>query len=146
MEGKIVKIKNYYPVTVLSGVYVDGTNKTLKTMLENGELKGPKGETGPQGLQGLKGDTGLTGPKGEPGATGPQGPTGPKGEPGATGPAGSGSTVFNKIIIKNEPGFDNTGNHQDWGLYKCIVSNNIANIVDNSKGAAIFSNNLNSYD
>ena len=91
MEGKIIKIKNYYPVTVLSGVYVDGTNKTLKTMLENGELKGPKGEIGPQGPQGIKGDTGLTGPKGEPGATGPQGPAGPqglKGEPGATGPQG----------------------------------------------------------
>ena len=88
MEGKIVKIKNYYPVTVLSGVYVDGTNKTLKNMLDNGELKGPKGETGTQGPQGLKGDTGLTGPKGDKGDPGPAGPAGPKGETGPQGPQG----------------------------------------------------------
>ena len=69
-------------------------------------LKGPIGETGPQGIQGPqgergpagadgavgpqgpKGDTGLQGPQGETGATGPQGERGPKGEQGIQGPAG----------------------------------------------------------
>ena len=41
-----------------------------------GNLKGPKGDTGPQG------------PQGEKGATGAQGPQGPKGDTGATGPQG----------------------------------------------------------
>lgn len=45
-------------------------------------IKGPQGETGPQGA---KGDTGAQGPKGD---TGPQGPQGEKGEKGDTGPQG----------------------------------------------------------
>ena len=47
-----------------------------------GNVKGPKGDTGPQGEPGPKGDTG---PQGEPGE---QGPAGPQGEPGPEGPAG----------------------------------------------------------
>ena len=41
--------------------------------------KGPKGDTGPQGPQGLKGDTGAQGLKGDKGDTGPQGEKGDKG-------------------------------------------------------------------
>lgn len=44
-----------------------------------GNVKGPKGDTGatgPQGVQGPKGDTGATGPQVATGATGPQGPVG----------------------------------------------------------------------
>ena len=44
-----------------------------------GNVKGPKGDTGatgPQGVQGPKGDTGATGPQGATGATGAQGPGG----------------------------------------------------------------------
>ena len=64
------------------------------------ELRGEKGDTGPQGEQGPKGDTGDTGPqgpqgiKGATGETGPQGPQGvqgeqgPKGDKGATGETG----------------------------------------------------------
>lgn len=61
------------------------------------ELRGEKGDTGPQGEQGPKGDTGDTGPqglKGDTGETGPQGPQGvqgkqgPQGEQGIQGPAG----------------------------------------------------------
>ena len=64
------------------------------------ELRGEKGDTGPQGEQGPKGDTGDTGPqgpqgiKGATGETGPQGPQGvqgeqgPQGEQGIQGPAG----------------------------------------------------------
>jgi hypothetical protein len=60
-------------------------------------VTGPKGDTGPQGLQGIpgvagpKGDTGSQGPQGIPGVTGPKGDTGPQGPqgiPGVTGPVG----------------------------------------------------------
>ena len=52
-------------------------SETLETKLANGELKGEKGDTGPQGEQGTKGDTG------------PQGEQGPKGDTGIQGPQGS---------------------------------------------------------
>ena len=58
------------------------------------ELRGEKGDTGPQGEQGPKGDTGDTGPqgpqglKGDTGETGPQGPQGVQGKQGIQGPAG----------------------------------------------------------
>lgn len=51
-------------------------------------LKGPKGDTGPQGAKGDKGDPGIQGPKGEPGEPGETGPQGPKGDKGEQGPAG----------------------------------------------------------
>lgn len=60
----------------------------LETKLANGELKGEKGDTGPQGEQGPKGDTGPQGeqgPKGDAGIQGPQGVPGPKGEKGEQG-------------------------------------------------------------
>ena len=78
-------------------------SKMLETKLANGELKGekgdkgpqgeqgPKGDTGPQGEQGPKGDTGIQGPQGEQGPkgdTGPQGEQGPKGDTGIQGPQG----------------------------------------------------------
>lgn len=88
MNGKIKKFKDVYPVTVLSAVYVDGTNKTLKKMLDSGELRGPQGATGPAGPTGAKGETGAAGPAGDRGPTGPQGPQGLKGETGSQGPAG----------------------------------------------------------
>ncbi len=62
-----------------------------------GVLVACKGETGPQGEQGIQGETGATGPQGEKGeqgetgATGPQGPQGEQGiqgETGAQGPQG----------------------------------------------------------
>jgi len=52
---------------------------------------GPQGATGPQGPQGLTGATGATGPQGDTGATGAQGPQGIQGDTGpqgATGPQG----------------------------------------------------------
>lgn len=88
MNGKIKKFKDVYPVTVLSAVYVDGTNKTLKKMLDSGELRGPQGATGPAGPTGAKGETGSQGPQGLKGDPGPQGPQGLKGETGAAGPMG----------------------------------------------------------
>ena len=56
--------------------------------VNQGQLQGPKGDTGPQGIpgpEGPKGDTGDTGPqgaKGETGAQGPAGQTGPQGPHG----------------------------------------------------------------
>ena len=65
-----------------------------------GQLEGPRGETGPQGEigpqgpQGEKGEVGPQGPQGETGPqgiqgeVGPQGPQGPKGDTGPQGPQG----------------------------------------------------------
>lgn len=39
-------------------------SEMLETKLANGELKGEKGDTGPQGEQGPKGDAGIQGPQG----------------------------------------------------------------------------------
>jgi hypothetical protein len=64
-------------------------SETLETKLANGELKGEKGDTGPQGEQGTKGDTGPQGEQGPKGDTGPQGEQGPKGDTGIQGPQGS---------------------------------------------------------
>ena len=49
-------------------------------------ISGPKGDTGPQGPQGLKGETGAQGPQGP---AGPQGLQGPKGDAGPQGPKGN---------------------------------------------------------
>lgn len=60
-------------------------SEMLETKLANGELKGEKGDTGPQGEQGPKGDAGPQGEQGPKGDTGIQGPQGEKGEQGAPG-------------------------------------------------------------
>ena len=55
---------------------------------DGGNIKGPKGDIGPQGP---KGDIGQQGPKGEQGDIGPEGPQGiqgPKGDTGEQGPQG----------------------------------------------------------
>lgn len=51
-------------------------------------LKGEKGDTGPQGEQGIQGTTGPQGEKGAQGEIGPQGPQGPQGEQGIQGATG----------------------------------------------------------
>lgn len=57
-------------------------------------VQGPVGPAGPQGIQGnrgpqgIKGDQGIQGPPGEKGDTGPQGEQGPQGEPGPQGEQG----------------------------------------------------------
>ena len=48
-------------------------------------MKGPKGDTGAQGLKGDKGDTGAQGLKGDKGDTGPAGQKGDKGDKGDPG-------------------------------------------------------------
>ena len=56
-----------------------------------GAVKGPKGDIGPQGPEGLQGPVGPKGEKGDVGVEGPVGPKGEKGDQGlvgATGPKG----------------------------------------------------------
>ena len=53
-----------------------------------GQIQGPQGPTGQQGLQGPQGPTGEQGPQGETGPTGPQGLQGIQGPTGAEGPTG----------------------------------------------------------
>lgn len=78
---------------------------TFQDKYNSGELKGDTGPQGPQGIQGAtgpKGDTGATGPKGETGATGSVGPQGPIGPQGEQGPAGANGTngVDGKTPVK----------------------------------------------
>jgi hypothetical protein len=59
--------------------------------VDGGQIVGPQGPAGPQGIQGDIGPTGpqgIQGPQGNVGATGAQGPQGVKGDTGATGAAG----------------------------------------------------------
>ena len=78
VDGEAYIISGYLYVWVTSWVNV-------------GQIKGPKGDTGLQGIQGVKGDTGLQGDQGPKGDTGLQGIQGPKGDTGADG-AGIGTT------------------------------------------------------
>ena len=76
-------------------------------------IQAPRGETGPQGIQGEqgpKGDTGATGPQGEQGIqgeTGPQGPQGEQGIQGEQGPQGpkgeDGTTYYTWIKYADTP-------------------------------------------
>ena len=75
--------------------FADG--QSFQAKLDDGTLKGDKGDTGEQGPKGDKGDTGEQGPqgiqgeqgpKGDKGDTGEQGPKGEKGDAGEQGPQG----------------------------------------------------------
>lgn len=66
--------------------------------VDQGQLQGPKGDTGPQGIpgpEGPKGDTGDTGPQGAKGETGAQGPAGQTGPQGPQGQKGDKGDPFN---------------------------------------------------
>lgn len=61
----------------------------------------PRGEPGPQGIQGPQGDPGPQGeqgPKGDPGPQGEQGPQGPQGEKGEKGDPGTGGEIADGSI------------------------------------------------
>ena len=76
-QGDMYNVGAVAPFTIY--MWDDGENDWVS----QGQLQGPKGDTGPQGP---KGDTGDTGPQGE---TGPKGEQGPKGDTGDQGPAGA---------------------------------------------------------
>lgn len=93
-ENRITSTSDYSALTSETVKSQEATKRAndisdmLETKLANGELKGEKGDTGPQGEQGPKGDTGPhgeQGPKGDTGIQGPQGVPGPKGEKGEQG-------------------------------------------------------------
>lgn len=63
------------PGAVTGGKIKNGTLTSAK-FAPGQLLTGPKGDTGPQGLQGPKGDTGAQGAKGDPGPQGPKGDSG----------------------------------------------------------------------
>lgn len=101
-ENEVQKVKDELIAAGASGAY-DGatftpsvddagnlswTNNKGKENPATKNIKGPKGDTGPQGPKGETGATGPQGPKGETGATGETGPQGPKGDPGGTGATG----------------------------------------------------------
>jgi len=59
--------------------------------IDAGQLQGPQGPAGPQGIPGVQGpagNDGATGSQGPAGADGAAGPAGPKGDTGAAGPTG----------------------------------------------------------
>ncbi|MGB1040545.1 MAG: tail fiber domain-containing protein [Flavobacteriales bacterium] len=103
----------YGPKTALGW----GTATNLKGPKGDSGMQGPQGIAGPIGTQGPKGDTGTTGPQGIAGTVGPQGPkgdtglqgtqgpqgiAGPKGDSGARGPQGiAGSAGVNGKTIHN---------------------------------------------
>lgn len=90
-ENRITSTSDYSALTSETVKSQEATKRandiseTLETKLANGELKGEKGDTGPQGKQGPKGDTGPQGEQGPKGDAGIQGPQGEKGEQGAPG-------------------------------------------------------------
>ena len=69
-------------------IYMWDATSGSGSWVHQGQIQGPKGDTGAQGVQGPEGPKGDTGPKGETGETGAQGPQGPKGDAGLTGPQG----------------------------------------------------------
>lgn len=68
-------------------LFTDGQNFQQK--LDNGSLRGPKGDKGDTGLQGPVGVAGPKGEDGKPGAIGPIGPAGAKGDIGPQGEKGT---------------------------------------------------------
>lgn len=86
-QGDMYNVGAAAPYTI----YMWDTTNDPPGWVSQGQLQGPKGDTGEPGPQGPKGDTGAQGPKGDPGEqgpAGPEGPQGPAGEDGAPGPQG----------------------------------------------------------
>ena len=78
----------YRPTVSEAGVLTWTPSKADMPTIAAANIKGPAGETGPEGPKGDKGETGPQGEKGDTGTIGPQGPEGPQGIQGETGPAG----------------------------------------------------------
>lgn len=95
LTSEDLKIKQNYTANDIA--FSDG--ETFQEKYDNGELTGPQGEKGDQGIQGQIGPQGIQGEKGDKGDTGEQGP---KGETGATGPQGPSGTSVNVIRATDE--------------------------------------------
>jgi hypothetical protein len=101
-----------YEVALAEGFV--GTEDEWLASLEGPQgAQGPKGDTGPQGIQGAtgpKGDVGATGTQGATGPKGDTGPQGPKGDTGAMGPAGADGTGAGTVTAVNTVAPDANGN------------------------------------
>lgn len=78
----VEELKQAHPTGALGDAYMVGTHLYSwngSEWQDVGELKGPQGDTGPQGPAGKDGATGPTGPAGKDGATGPAGKDGAAG-------------------------------------------------------------------
>lgn len=87
--GGNVDLSNYVTKEVGNAnqiTFSDG--QTFQSKLDEGLLKGDKGDKGERGIQGEVGPAGEQGPKGDPGEQGPQGEVGPKGDKGDKGDQG----------------------------------------------------------
>ena len=86
--NNLEELQSSHPTGVNGDAYMVGINLYVwidGMWTDCGNIQGPQGE---RGLQGLKGDTGPQGPRGEQGLKGDTGERGPKGEQGLQGPAG----------------------------------------------------------
>ena len=111
--------------------FADG--QTFQAKLDNGTLKGDKGDQGLPGEQGPQGTQGEQGPQGIQGEIGPQGIQGPKGDKGDTGeqgPAGAnGKDGLTTAISVN----GNTYNHSNG----TITLPNYPTVVTSANGITI---------
>lgn len=88
LDEKTGAVVNEVDVLTSADCVTFSDGQTFQQKLNNGTLKGAKGDQGVQGAKGDKGDIGVQGPKGDAGATGAQGPKGDTGAKGATGDRG----------------------------------------------------------
>ena len=86
--NNLEELQSSHPTGVNGDAYMVGINLYVwidGMWTDCGNIQGPQGE---RGLQGLKGDTGPQGPRGKQGLKGEKGERGPKGEQGLQGPKG----------------------------------------------------------
>ncbi|WP_061343005.1 collagen-like protein [Clostridium botulinum] len=88
LDEKTGAVVNEVDVLTSADCVTFSDGQTFQQKLNNGTLKGAKGDQGAQGPQGVKGDTGNTGSQGAKGDKGDPGVQGPKGDAGATGAQG----------------------------------------------------------
>lgn len=130
-------------VRTIAGLVYFADGETLQQKLDSRQLKGERGDAGPQGPIGRTGPPGLQGPAGAPGERGQKGETGapgiqgPKGEPGIQGEAGPrGSRIYlgDQVSgtsetgeISSESGIEEAQiddlylNTSTWNLYGCVA-------------------------
>lgn len=91
-------------------------------------ITGPQGPQGPQGLTGPVGATGATGPQGATGARGPKGDTGSTGPTGPTGAQGPTGAINNNAPLPFED-FSSSDMITPDAAYALIASNNSFNKI-----------------
>lgn len=115
VDDSVRRIINENAIELLGAGFKEDVASNLQSYVDQNieKFKGPKGDTGPQGLrgpQGVKGDTGergLQGPRGLKGDTGEQGIQGPRGLQGIQGD--NGLSAY-QVAVKN--GYN--GTESDW--------------------------------